>query len=183
MTGPRRRGGWGEVRPSRPPGRPRRPRRSCRPCALWERARLRDLGHGADGGSGTVTAVAVVAALLTTLAMSLVVAGAICAAHVARGAADLAALAGAQEAVAGSSPEAACTEARRVAGLNGAALVSCEAGPGGVVTVATEHAVRHQLPGLPAAMAGRARAGPAPADEADAAGLPDPADGADRGEP
>lgn len=78
-----------------------------------------------DRGSGTVLMVFVVAAVLALTLAALVIGSAVAASHRARLAADLAALAGARHVQSGATVAAACGEAARVAGLNGAALRSC----------------------------------------------------------
>lgn len=114
-----------------------------------------------DDGSGTVLALGAIGALLTTLVTALLVAGALRAAHQARGAADLAALAAAQESSLGSTPGHACAVGAEIAHRNGARLLRCSVGAGSVVTVDAAVAVPLRL-GLVPEMTGRARAGPAP---------------------
>lgn len=116
-----------------------------------------------DRGSGSVLVVGGTAAVLTVLVAVLVVVSALLAAHTARDAADLAALAGAQESVLGASSAEACQVASDVARANDARLTGCDVGPGSVITVDAESEVRLPLAAIsPPAMRGRAKAGPAP---------------------
>lgn len=103
----------------------------------------------------TVTAAFAAAAVLALTVAVLLVGRAAVAAHSARSAADLAALAGARALLTG---EAACAEARRVAEANDAALASCVA-DGDDVVVRAEVPVDLGLVGARAASA-TARAGP-----------------------
>ncbi len=114
-------------------------------------------------GSSTVLALGLIAVLLTLTMAALAVLGAVRAVHVARSAADLAALAGAVVHQRTPDASAACAEAGRIARRHDAEVVSCEVGAGGQVTVTTSVAIRHRLAGVgPDHAEGRARAGPAP---------------------
>jgi secretion/DNA translocation related TadE-like protein len=114
-------------------------------------------------GSGTVLAVGGVGALLLCLLGGLCVAGAVHAAHRARAAADLSALAAAAAVNAEASAATACARAGHVAAANGAVLRSCRGEPGGGVVVEVTAAVRTPLPALaPGPARARARAGVPP---------------------
>lgn len=115
-----------------------------------------------DDGSGTVLVLAVAGAVLTTLVTALAVTGALRAAHQARGSADLAALAAAQESSLGAPPAYACAVAAEIAERNGGRITGCAVSSGSVVTVDTAVSVPLRLGGLTPEMGGRARAGPAP---------------------
>lgn len=116
-----------------------------------------------EAGSSTVLVVGLVAVLLTVTVAALTVLGALRAAHVARSASDLAALAGAAAYQQAPDRSAACAEARRIARSHDAQLVTCEVGAGGAVTVVTSVPITHRIAGVGADRAeGRARAGPAP---------------------
>lgn len=79
----------------------------------------------ADGGSGTVLAIGVVAGLPTLLVSALVLASVLVAGQQARAAADLAALAGLGRVVTGHGEATACGVAAEVARDNGGQLGSC----------------------------------------------------------
>lgn len=116
---------------------------------------------GDDTGSGTVLTLGVVGAVLTALVTALSVTGALRAAHQARGAADLAALAAAHDSsVRAAAPAQACATARDIAERNGARVVGCDVTAGSVVTIETAVAVPLRLGGLVPEMTGHARAGP-----------------------
>jgi secretion/DNA translocation related TadE-like protein len=124
-------------------------------------ARSRRRWAHADDGSGAVLVLAATGAVLSVLVAALAVAGALRAAHSARGAADLAALGAAQESVLGAPPPRACEVAAVIATRNGARLTACTVTGAAVVTVETEAAVPLRLSGLsPSVLGGRARAGP-----------------------
>lgn len=115
---------------------------------------------GPERGSMTVLALAAGAVLLIlTLAGAQLVAAAV-AAHQARSAADLAALAGAGAAQEG--PSRPCAAAADVATRNGADLTGCAVAVDGSVLLAVRVPVALRLPGGPAGSVARARAGPAP---------------------
>jgi secretion/DNA translocation related TadE-like protein len=116
-----------------------------------------------DRGSATVWVVALSGVLAAIGVAVLLVGAAVVGRHRAAGAADLAALAGAESAVRGR-PDA-CAAAERVAGANGARLTGCTVDPGAVVDVAVEVHVRLGPLGTRSATA-RARAGPVPPDPA-----------------
>lgn len=117
---------------------------------------------GDDTGSGTVLTLGVVGAVVTALVTALSVTGALRAAHQARGAADLAALAAAHDSSVGAAPAQVCATARDIAERNGARVVGCDVTAGSVVTIETAVAVPLRLGGLVPEMTGHARAGPAP---------------------
>lgn len=88
-----------------------------------------------EAGSATVVLVAVAGVVLMLSWAGLTLGAAVSAAHRARAAADLAALAAAGARVRGTDLPAACARGAAVASANGAVQVSCGAGPGGSVTV------------------------------------------------
>lgn len=101
-------------------------------------------------------AAAAVGVLISLLALGLQIGAATLARHRAEAAADLAALAGAREAVRGA--DVACGRAREVAAGNGARLVDCAVEGWSVrVVTATSCAC---LPSVSGEATGRARAGP-----------------------
>ena len=117
----------------------------------------------AEEGSSTVLALAVVAAVLTLTVGGLAVLGSLRAVHVARSAADLAALAAAGQLQEGSGRGAACARARRIATSHDARVTACEVAGSGEVTVTATAPIRGRLAGVgPSTATGRARAGPAP---------------------
>ncbi|MGY1689223.1 Rv3654c family TadE-like protein [Geodermatophilus sp. SYSU D01105] len=110
-----------------------------------------------DRGSATVWVVAL-SGVLAAIGVAVVLVGAaVVGRHRATGAADLAALAGAESAVR-SRPDA-CAAAEGVARANGARLTACSVDPGAIVDVAVEVRVRLGPLGTGSATA-RARAGP-----------------------
>lgn len=112
-----------------------------------------------DSGSGTITALGSIALLLTLTVAAMAVLSAVQAVHVARSAADLAALAAAVDHEEGGA--APCAEAARLAAAHRTTIESCTVGPAGVVDVTTSAPVALRLPGTgPARALGRARAGP-----------------------
>ncbi len=111
---------------------------------------------GRERGSGTVLAVASVGALLICLVGGLAVVAAVRAAHTARAAADLSALAAAALVQHGTSAPAACARAGQVAAANDGALRSCAVDAEGRVTVEVSTEVDTPLPAL---ALGSARAG------------------------
>lgn len=116
-----------------------------------------------ERGSGTVLAVASVGALLVCLLGGLAVAAAVQAAHTARTAADLSALAAAALVQQGVPAPAACARAGQVAASNDGALRSCVLDAGGRVTVEVGSEVVTPLPALALGSArARARAGTVP---------------------
>lgn len=118
---------------------------------------------GAERGSSTVSAVGLIAVLLTITLAALAVLSAVRAAHVARSAADLSALAGAIQLQQAFDPEAACAEAGRVAALHEVRVLACEVGDAGDVTVTVSAGIPLRLGGVgPDHAEGRARAGPEP---------------------
>lgn len=118
-----------------------------------------------ERGSSTVLALGLVAVLLTTTVAAFAVLSAMRAAHVARSAADLSALAGAVVHQQVPDDSASCAEARRIALRHEVELLTCSVDAGGVVTVTTSAPITHRLPGVgPERAEGRARAGPDPSD-------------------
>jgi len=105
-----------------------------------------------------VLALGAIVACLSLLIGALQVAQAVATGHRAAAAADLAALAGAQEASANVGPDhAPCRAAARVAALNGTSLDACVEGSGATVTVWVSAAARGPWPRRAVA---RSRAGP-----------------------
>lgn len=118
-----------------------------------------------EAGSSTVLAVGLIAALLTVTLGALAVLGTVRAAHLARSAADLSALAGAIEYQQRPDAGAACVEAGRVAARHDVVVLACEAAGGGEVTVTVSARIPLRLGGVgPDHAEGRARAGPSPED-------------------
>ena len=116
-----------------------------------------------EQGSSTVLVLGLIAVLLTVTVAALAVLSAVRAAHQARSAADLAALAGAVVHQEVPDSSAACAEARRIALRHDVEMLTCEVDAGGVVTVTTSAPITHRLGGVgPERAEGRARAGPAP---------------------
>lgn len=123
---------------------------------LARRARLRAAGR--DAGSGTVLMVGSVGVLAIVLAGAMLLGAAILASGRARSAADLAALAGATQTIAGAGGAAACQSTQGVATLNGARLIDCRvSGQFIALTVAVRPAS-----GLVGRAVASARAGPGP---------------------
>jgi secretion/DNA translocation related TadE-like protein len=104
--------------------------------------------------------------IITVLGLGLMLGGAVLGRHRAESAADLAALAGASDAVSGT--DVACGRAAEVARSNGALLTSCS-WQGWAVTVAVSRPCAC-LPSVVGAAVGRARAGPVASDGAPSAG-------------
>lgn len=116
-----------------------------------------------DRGSGSVLALGVIASTLTATIGALAVVSALLAAHTARSAADLAALAAAVDHREGGA--APCAEAARIAVASGASVRSCVIDATGVSDVVTGAPIGLRLPGVgPPDASGRARAGPDPDD-------------------
>lgn len=114
-------------------------------------------GGADDSGSMTVMVLGVIAgALVLAVLVGGLVRG-VTARGQAQAAADLAALAAGEVAAGGG--DAPCETGRRVAERNGAALVSCQIGDGGMVNLATIVAVQ-PLPGWQQAGRATSRAGP-----------------------
>lgn len=107
---------------------------------------------GADRGSGSILAVAIIAAMLALVAMSVPLYVVLSAKQRAAAAADAAALAGSSVAL-GIVPGQPCEAAASVARANAAALVGCGV-DGAIVTV------RVSIAALGFEVAGRATAGP-----------------------
>lgn len=108
-----------------------------------------------ERGAAVILAVAVIGVLSAVTISALVVAGAVAASHRARLAADLAALAGANQLQAAVSAETACSEARRVAFLNSAEVQTCS-----VQGMDLEVTVVVPAPTWPSPASARAKAGP-----------------------
>lgn len=114
-----------------------------------------------ERGSGTVLMLAVVAVVLVLTIGAVAVGSAVLAAHRARSAADLAALAAAGTLAQGRSASSACAVAGAMAARNSADLVGCAATADGSVVVHTTAGVVVGLPGQPRSARALARAGPA----------------------
>ncbi|GAB3438845.1 hypothetical protein GCM10027517_11590 [Phycicoccus ginsengisoli] len=106
--------------------------------------------------------VAVVAAILMATLGGLAVGSAVVAAHRARAAADLAALAGATSLARGQARTSACGTAASIAARNHAVLTACSVGADGSILVRARSGVAFGLPGLPRSAQALSRAGPAP---------------------
>ena len=116
-----------------------------------------------ERGSSTVLAVGLIAVLLTVILAALAVLSAVRAAHIARSAADLSALAAAIQLQQSADGQGACAEARRVAGRHDARVITCDVGGGGAVTVTVSARIPLRLGGVgPDHAEGEARAGPVP---------------------
>lgn len=112
-----------------------------------------------EGGSGTVLTVAAIGVLLILTAGSLQIGAAATAAHRARTAADLSALAGATALQ--QSTGSPCARVAEVAGRNGARLLACTVGAAESVSVRVATTVPTHWPGVPHQAVASARAGPA----------------------
>jgi secretion/DNA translocation related TadE-like protein len=111
----------------------------------------------------TVATVAVLGVLVLVLVGGAAVASAVSAAHRARSAADLGALAGAAALEAGAGPREACVRADALVASNGARLTGCTASGDGSLLVVDEVPITLRLPGGGPDMAtARSRAGPSP---------------------
>ena len=122
---------------------------------------------GRDRGAATVVAAAAVGVLVLLLGLGLQLGAAVLARHRAESAADLAALAGAVDAVRGQ--DVACARARKVAASNGAVLESCE-WHGWTLTARVTYPCTCALT-VSGITVGRARAGPmAPGSRSNAEG-------------
>jgi len=119
----------------------------------------RSYGHWRERGSGTVLALAAIGVLLVVVTAGLQLGAAAAAAHRARTAADLAALAGAS-ALQEGQPDA-CARAASVAGLNQAQVIACTLGENESVSIRVSTAVETRWPGVPDRAVASARAGPA----------------------
>lgn len=111
-----------------------------------------------EQGSGTVLVVAATGVLLVLTLAGLQLGAAATAAHRARTAADLSALAGATALQEGSGE--ACTVVAVVAGRNGAKLMACSLGAEESVAVRVSIGVSIRWPGVPDHAVASARAGP-----------------------
>lgn len=114
---------------------------------------------GREEGSGTVLVVAAVGVLLILSIAGLQVGTAASAAHRARAAADLSALAAASAIQAGQGDP--CGRASDLASRNGARLVECAVAAGESVVVRVSIGVTLAWPGVPDSAEASARAGPA----------------------
>ncbi|MGI8768566.1 MAG: Rv3654c family TadE-like protein [Propionibacteriaceae bacterium] len=115
--------------------------------------------HHGQQGSGTMLTVGIMTVFLMFGALGAVLGGYAMAAHGARAAADLTALAAAQSMNAGDQP---CRVAEDIAERNHAELTGCTlTGTAGdfVVAVSVRARVRFQLPGLPSVVNAHAWAG------------------------
>jgi secretion/DNA translocation related TadE-like protein len=111
----------------------------------------------------TVAMVAVMGVLVLVLWGGAALASAVSAAHRARAAADLGALAGAAALEAGASAGEACARAGVLVHRNGARLTGCTAAGDGSLLVVDESPITLRLPGGGPDMAkARSRAGPSP---------------------
>ena len=117
----------------------------------------------AEAGSSTIMSLALIAVLLTFTVAALAVLSAVRAAHIARSAADLSALAGAIEYQASLDASAACAESDRLAQRHDVRLLDCRVTGDGDVTVTVAARIPLRLGGVgPEQAEGRARAGPQP---------------------
>lgn len=78
-----------------------------------------------ERGSGTVLGLAAIGVIVTTLIAFVMVGSAVLARQQAQSAADLGAVAGAQELKAGASTDAACSRAKEFVEVNGASVDAC----------------------------------------------------------
>lgn len=116
-------------------------------------------GRSRERGSGTVLTVAAIGVLLILATAGLQLGAAATAAHRARTAADLSALAGATALQEGS--DSPCARAAQVAGRNEAEIVDCSLGAEESVSVRVSTSVSTRWPGVPDRAVASARAGPA----------------------
>ena len=108
----------------------------------------------------TVLAAGLVGVVVVVAVAALWLVSATLAAHRARSAADLAALAGAVAAQARDLGADPCSSAGAVATANGAALLTCSVAPDLVVSVRVSVQVGAPIPGVPGRAVAGARAGP-----------------------
>lgn len=120
----------------------------------------RGVQHSRERGSGTVLTMAAIGVLLILSAAATQLGAVASAAHRARAAADLSALAGATAVSEGAA--APCTVALELARRNGARLVLCRLETGESLRVRVVTEVSRAWAGLPATVGAEARAGPAP---------------------
>ncbi|CAN7200895.1 Rv3654c family TadE-like protein [Knoellia sp. LjRoot47] len=113
-----------------------------------------------ERGSGTVLVTAALGVLLVVILAGVQVASAAVAAHRARAAADLAALAGATALQQGTADP--CSRASDLATRNGARLTSCRMETAESLRVRVAKDVPGRWPGVPRVATASARAGPAP---------------------
>lgn len=129
--------------------------------SIVARAWRRRAGPGRrERGSGTVLAVAAVLVLLAATVGALAVVGAVLAAHRASSAADLAALAAAEELVRGEPAGQACAVGAAVAARNGGTMFGCRAGADLTVELDARVPVRWAVLATVGPATARARAGP-----------------------
>jgi secretion/DNA translocation related TadE-like protein len=146
------------------------PRRRCTVIAVsWRTALARTVTpiglrpriRGDERGSATIWSLSIIVMLTAAMMLALALAAAVIQRHRATSAADLAALAGAGQVLAG--PAAACGRAAEIARRHGAALERCDVG---ATSVAVEVSLPHELGWLGrqvlAPARGRARAGVGP---------------------
>jgi len=114
--------------------------------------------RSAERGSGTVLVLAAIGVLLVLATAGLQLGAAATAAHRARTAADLSALAGATALQEGG--DVPCALVAEVAGRNGADVIACSLGVGESVTVRVSIEVTTRWPGVPHRAVASARAGP-----------------------
>jgi secretion/DNA translocation related TadE-like protein len=113
-----------------------------------------------ERGAGSVLVLGAMGAVVTVLGGGLVAAAGLRDVHLARAAADLAALAAARSLTSGGAAD--CAAAARVAAANGGALTWCRGLPDGTVVVRVGVAASwpRGWTGLPGSLSGTARAGP-----------------------
>lgn len=116
-------------------------------------------GRRRERGSGTVLTVAAIGVLLILATAGLQLGAAATAAHRARTAADLSALAGATALQEGAGSP--CGRAAQIAGRNQARIVDCSVGAEESVSVRVSMPVSTRWPGVPDRAVASARAGPA----------------------
>ncbi|KRE42427.1 Rv3654c family TadE-like protein [Knoellia sp. Soil729] len=113
-----------------------------------------------EQGSGTVLVVAAIGVLLVLATAGFQLGAAATAAHRARAAADLSALAGATARQGGGGGGVPCALVADVAARNGADVIACSLGVGESVTVRVSVEVSTHWPGVPDRAVASARAGP-----------------------
>jgi secretion/DNA translocation related TadE-like protein len=117
---------------------------------------------GAARGSATVLSLAIMGLTVVVMYGGLALASAVTAAHRARAAADLGALAAATSYQRGLGPLSACGVASRVVARNGARQQHCSVAGDGSVTITARCATALAFPGVARDGVAGARAGPAP---------------------
>lgn len=124
------------------------------------RCRSQPKGPHDQRGSGTLLMAGVMGVVGVCGLTAMLLAGYLVAAHLARGAADLAVLSAAAAYQQGADP---CAQARRTAAANGARIRHCDQVGDAVdfvVSVAVIVDLRTRVPGLPRTVPARAHAGP-----------------------